>query len=156
MNTNNGHAADPKPDPDHEAILAYFAGMSRTLLLSCALILNVLAQGQTLLPLLGPLPVAGEAWGNSSPRMVLDGSGNPVVLMGAGGALHCATWDDGTSTFHPPVVVVPEGVFLSDSEGPRMAAHGKDVLPLPAAGLVLLRLTSADGAQAAVLKIAAP
>lgn len=128
MNTNNGHAADSKPDPDHGAILAYFAGMSRYPLLSCALILNILAQGQTLLPLLGPLPVAGEAWGNSSPRMVLDGSGHPVVIMGTGGALHCATWDDGASAFHPPVVVVPEGVFLSDSEGPRMAAHGDTIL----------------------------
>lgn len=92
-----------------------------------ALILSILAQGQTLLPFLGPLPVAGEDWGNSSPRMVLNADGDPVVILGTGGAIHCATWNPAENAFNAPTVVVPEGVFLSDAEGPRMAANGDTV-----------------------------
>lgn len=101
--------------------------MIRLLWVFSGLILSVLSQGQTFLPLLGPLSVADESWGNSSPRMVLDSDGNPVVIMGAEGALHCVTWNPLEESFNAPVVVVPEGVFLSDAEGPRMAAQGDTI-----------------------------
>ncbi|MGB1074937.1 MAG: hypothetical protein ACPGYK_02025 [Flavobacteriales bacterium] len=75
-----------------------------------------------------PIEVAENDFGHLSPRMVLDGDGWPVITFGKNGSYHCATWNTEESAFNPPVVLVESGVFLSDSEGPRMAAHGDSIL----------------------------
>lgn len=77
----------------------------------------------------GPaIEVADGDFGNLSPRMVLNAAGEPVVFFGSSGAYRCATWNAAVSAFNAPVTLVESGVFLSDSEGPRVASHGDTVI----------------------------
>ena len=71
-----------------------------------------------------PIPVAGEEFGNRCPRLVLDASGNPVVLMGKSGeGLFLATSDNGV--FNTPLhIPTLDNVFMADAEGPSIAVHG--------------------------------
>ncbi len=71
-----------------------------------------------------PIPVAGEEFGNRCPRLALDASGNPMVLMGKSGeGLFLATSDNGV--FNTPIPIPTlENVFMADAEGPSIAVHG--------------------------------
>ena len=71
-----------------------------------------------------PIPVAGEEFGNRCPRLALDASGNPMVLMGKSGeGLFLATSDNGVFNTPLPVPTL-ENVFMADAEGPSIAVHG--------------------------------
>ena len=77
----------------------------------------------------GPaIEVADGDFGNLSPRMVLNAAGEPVVFFGSSGAYRCAMWNAAASAFNAPVTLVESGVFLSDSEGPRVASHGDTMI----------------------------
>jgi len=74
-----------------------------------------------------PLDVASETYGNRCPRLALDASGNPLVVMGkTNDGLYIATSEGGF--FNAPQALPTEpGVFLSDAEGPDLAMHGNTV-----------------------------
>ncbi len=71
-----------------------------------------------------PIPVAGEEFGNRCPRLALDASGNPMVLMGKSGeGLFLATSNNGV--FNTPIPIPTlDNVFMADAEGPSIAVHG--------------------------------
>ena len=71
-----------------------------------------------------PIPVAGEEFGNRCPRLALDASGNPLVLMGKSGeGLFLATSNKGV--FNTPIPIPTlDNVFMADAEGPSIAVHG--------------------------------
>ena len=83
-----------------------------------------LASAQIVWDFAEPIPVASEEFGNRCPRLVLDASGNPLVLMGkSGGGLFLATSDNGV--FNSPIPIPTlENVFMADAEGPSIAVHG--------------------------------
>lgn len=94
-----------------------------------ALFFLVAASAQpAFVPAISPLEVADGDFGNLSPRMLLNVAGEPVVFFGSGGAYHCASWNAAAEAFNAPVTLVESGVFLSDSEGPRVASHGDTFL----------------------------
>ena len=86
--------------------------------------LPCLTQAQISWDFAEPIAVAGEEFGNLCPRLVLDASGNPMVLMGKSGeGLFLATSDNGV--FNTPLLIPTlENVFMADAEGPSIAVHG--------------------------------
>ena len=71
-----------------------------------------------------PIAVAGEEFGNRCPRLALDASGNPMVLMGKSGeGLFLATSDNGVFNTPLPIPTL-DNVFMADAEGPSIAVHG--------------------------------
>ena len=86
--------------------------------------LPCLTQAQISWDFAEPIAVAGEEFGNLCPRLVLDASGNPMVLMGKSGeGLFLSTSDNGV--FNTPLLIPTlENVFMADAEGPSIAVHG--------------------------------
>ena len=84
----------------------------------------ILASAQITWDFAEPIPVASEEFGNRCPRLALDASGNPMVLMGKSGeGLFLATSDNGL--FNTPIPIPTlENVFMADAEGPSIAVHG--------------------------------
>ena len=71
-----------------------------------------------------PIAVAGEEFGNRCPRLALDASGNPMLLMGKSGeGLFLATSDNGVFNTPLPIPTL-DNVFMADAEGPSIAVHG--------------------------------
>lgn len=74
--------------------------------------------------------VAPSEFGLTNLRMELDAQGHPVILhgkSGSSGGLYCTRWNG--SGFDAPVAVTSEaGIFINDSEGPRMAASGDRIV----------------------------
>jgi hypothetical protein len=68
-------------------------------------------------------------FGYTNLRMELDADGHPILLhgkSGSNGGLYCTRWNG--SSFDAPVQVTAEtGLFINDSEGPRMAVSGNKV-----------------------------
>lgn len=61
--------------------------------------------------------------------MELDPTGNPIILhgkSGSNGGLYCTRWN-GTGFDAPIQVTTETGLFINDSEGPRMAVSGNKV-----------------------------
>ena len=73
-----------------------------------------------------PIEVSAEEFGNKCTRIGLNTSGNPIVLHGKSGnnaGLYLSIMTDGE--FGNPILVTPEpNIYLSESEGPRMAVSG--------------------------------
>jgi hypothetical protein len=73
-----------------------------------------------------PTEVSTEEFGNKSARIGLNNLGNPIVLHGKSGnnaGLYLSIMTEGE--FGTPILVTPEtNIFLSESEGPRMAVSG--------------------------------
>ena len=77
-----------------------------------------------------PIEVAPSEFGLNNLRMELDADGLPIILhgkTGANGGLYCTRANgDG---FDAPVQITTEtGLFINDSEGPRMAVQGNQVI----------------------------
>lgn len=76
-----------------------------------------------------PVTVASNTYSNLHPRVVLDGSNNPLVLWGNSGSNkgYVARWN-GTS-FTMPTTVNPASIpiFAADWAGPDIASHGDTV-----------------------------
>ena len=74
-----------------------------------------------------PLDVAMSMYGNQHPRVVLDGSGNPLLLWGDSDKAMFSRWN-GTS-FSTPVQVspMPIQIFAQSWAGPDIAAKGDTV-----------------------------
>ncbi len=83
-----------------------------------------LTQAQIIWDFAEPIAVADEEFGNRCPRLALDASGNPMVLMGKSGeGLFLATSDNGV--FNTPLLIPTlDNVFMADAEGPSIAVHG--------------------------------
>ena len=77
-----------------------------------------------------PIEVAPSEFGLNNLRMELDADGLPIILhgkTGANGGLYC-TRSNGDG-FDAPVQITSEtGLFINDSEGPRMAVQGNQVV----------------------------
>ena len=73
-----------------------------------------------------PIEVAASEFGLNNLRMELDATGLPIILhgkTGSSGGLYC-TRSNGDG-FDAPVQITQEtGLFINDSEGPRMAVDG--------------------------------
>ena len=73
--------------------------------------------------------VSAEEFGNKCTRIGLNALGNPIVLHGKSGSnagLYLSIMTDGE--FGNPILVTPEtNIYLSESEGPRMAVSGNHV-----------------------------
>jgi len=86
--------------------------------------LPCLTQAQITWDFTEPIAVAGEEFGNRCPRLALDASGNPMVLMGKSGeGLFLATSDNGVFNTPLPIPTL-DNVFMADAEGPSIAVHG--------------------------------
>lgn len=84
-----------------------------------------LAQPGVFLPDGDAIEVAGNEWGNKAIRMVVNASGEPVIAFGTNGHLYVARWETQFDHFAAPVELdASSNVFMSDAEGPRMAAQG--------------------------------
>lgn len=77
-----------------------------------------------------PIEVAPSEFGLNNLRMELDANGLPIILhgkTGSSGGLYC-TRSNGDG-FDAPVQITQEtGLFINDSEGPRMAVQGNQVV----------------------------
>ena len=77
-----------------------------------------------------PIEVAPAEFGLNNLRMELDANGLPIILhgkTGSSGGLYC-TRSNGDG-FDAPVQITQEtGLFINDSEGPRMAVDGDLVI----------------------------
>ena len=77
-----------------------------------------------------PIELAPSEFGLSNLRMELDADGLPIILhgkTGSNGGLYC-TRSNGNG-FEAPVQITQEtGLFINDSEGPRMAVQGNQVV----------------------------
>ena len=77
----------------------------------------------------GPTEVSTEEFGNQCARIGLNSSGNPIVLHGKSSnnaGLYLSIMSEGE--FGTPILVTPEtNIFLSESEGPRMAVSGDHI-----------------------------
>ena len=77
-----------------------------------------------------PIEVAPSEFGLNNLRMELDANGLPIILhgkTGSSGGLYC-TRSNGDG-FDAPVQITSEtGLFINDSEGPRMAVQGNQVV----------------------------
>jgi hypothetical protein len=83
------------------------------------------AQPATFATSMEPVEVASSDFGNTSIRMVLNAADEPVVSFGKSGHLYVAKWDAGAQAFGVPTPIdSTEAIYLSDQEGPEMAAHG--------------------------------
>lgn len=83
------------------------------------------AQPATFAPSADLVDVADSDYGNTSIRMVLNAADEPVVSFGKSGRLYVARWDAAVQAFGEPVSIDSlETIYLSDQEGPEMAAHG--------------------------------
>ena len=71
--------------------------------------------------------IASNASGNKHPRVVVDGSGNPMVLWGNSGKAMFSRWN-GTA-FTSPVMVNPMGMTIAEASwmGPDIASKGDTV-----------------------------
>ncbi|MBD3637026.1 MAG: T9SS type A sorting domain-containing protein [Crocinitomicaceae bacterium] len=71
--------------------------------------------------------VANSTFGNDYPRVVMDGSGNPVVSWGGGNKMMFARWN-GTS-FTTPDTLSESGVDIAHAswQGPEIASHGDTI-----------------------------
>lgn len=86
--------------------------------------LPCLTQAQITWDFAEPIAVAGEEFGNRCPRLALDASGDPMVLMGKSGeGLFLATSDNGVFNTPLPIPTL-DNVFMADAEGPSIAVHG--------------------------------
>ena len=76
-----------------------------------------------------PIDVSSEDFGNKANRIALNSSGEPMVLFGTTGAnegLYLCIMTDGV--FSDPISVTSDSnVFLSETEGPRMAVSGDKI-----------------------------
>ena len=76
-------------------------------------------------PLGDPIDIADESYGNKAVRMVVNEAGEPVIAFGQTGSLYVSKWSNDLAEFSSPIAIDPsEAVFMSDAEGPRMAAQG--------------------------------
>lgn len=75
------------------------------------------------------IEVSTNEFGNKCSRIVLNSSGDPMVLHGKSGnnaGLYLSIWEGGS--FGTPIQVTPEtNIYLSESEGPRIAVSGDRV-----------------------------
>ncbi|PCJ82026.1 MAG: hypothetical protein COA49_03430 [Bacteroidetes bacterium] len=75
------------------------------------------------------IEVSTQDFGNKCSRIVLNSSGNPMVLHGKSGnnaGLYLSIWDG--LSFGAPIQVTEEtNIYLSESEGPRIAVSGNRV-----------------------------
>ncbi len=75
-----------------------------------------------------PMDVASSDFGNKSIGLVTNNSDELVLCFGSSGHLYVCKWDNGSQAFTEPTAIDPEeNIFMSDSEGPQMAAHGDDI-----------------------------
>ena len=87
------------------------------------------AQSQVFVPNGEPINVATSDFGNKAIRMALNANQEPVVSFGTNGHLYVSKWNNANGNFEPPLAIDPEAnIFMSDAEGPRMAATGNHLV----------------------------
>lgn len=87
------------------------------------------AQNLVFVPSGEPIEIAPNSFGNKALRMVMNAEEEPVIAFGTNGHLYVTHWDSGMGQFSDPVEIDPnENVFMSDSEGPRMASQGDYII----------------------------
>jgi hypothetical protein len=74
-----------------------------------------------------PMDIASSSFGNNNPKIVMDNSGDPMVLWNAPGETMFARWSG--SGFTSPVVLNPPGIPSAGSNwfGPDISSHGDTV-----------------------------
>jgi len=83
------------------------------------------AQNLVFTPDSEPLEIAPNSYGNKAIRMAMNASGEPVIAFGSNGHLYVTKWNDATGAFSEPIEIDGgSNVFMSDAEGPRLAAQG--------------------------------
>ena len=92
----------------------------------CLLLSGMLgAQNLVFMPDSEPVEIAPSSYGNKAIRMAMNASGEPVIAFGSNGHLYVTKWDEATTGFADPLEIDPgSNVFMSDAEGPRLAAQG--------------------------------
>lgn len=90
---------------------------------------TLIAQGSLgFFPVGEPMDVASSDFGNKSIGLVTNSSDELVLCFGGSGHLYVCKWDNTSQAFTEPTAIDPEeNIFMSDSEGPQMAAYGDDI-----------------------------
>ena len=94
------------------------------------LMLGPIAGQETTINWDAPMGIDAAETGYSNLRMELDPDGNPIVLhgkSGSAGGLYCSRWN-GAGFDDATAVTAETGIFINDSEGPRMAVSGNKVV----------------------------
>jgi hypothetical protein len=101
----------------------------RTLFLLCFGLLSLTIRSQTGITWSAPMDIAMSSHDNMHPRIVTDGTGNPLIIWGKMPGNECkfSRWDG--SIFTTPVVLNPGSipVFAQSWAGPDIASKGDTV-----------------------------
>ena len=99
----------------------------KTLLLFLTISFTSYLMAQTGINWEGIGDVASSSYGNNYPRVVLDGSGNPVVTWGGGDKMMFARWNG--SGFTTPDTISENGVNVASAtwQGPDLASYGDTI-----------------------------
>jgi len=83
--------------------------------------------GQIIWDFNDPINVADDSFGNNCPRLVIDNSGNPVVLIGKPNeGLYIVTSEDGVFNT-PHLIPTEDNVFMNNTQGPNLTTHNNSI-----------------------------